>query len=204
MKHADFRRIVETAWMRRRPGVAMPLGVLQATQVVSFKESGYGQGWKPPGNGSNNTGAVQAPKGTPENSFEYNDTHPNPDGTSTTYTTRFKKYASLEDGVYDQIGCQFANPETLQAAINGSLWGVSAGMRKSGYYEGKGATQEDRIRGHFNWIRPGVIEIAQALNEPVMFYDIAGRPPPSSQTAQQSFSALGPILTGIGLMRWLL
>src|ERR1044071_764272 len=72
-------------------------------QLISALESQYAKGWKGAGVGSWNMGAVQAGHApcNPATSFEYTDSHPNADGTSTKYTICFKKYAGPVEGMAD-------------------------------------------------------------------------------------------------------
>ena len=198
MNHVQFRPIVISAWARKNAG-PMPLQIYQITHAVSSHESSLGQGWKESGKGSNNTGAVQSSNCDPNVSFEYTDTHPNPDGTSTPYRVCFKKYASLEDGVLDQIRYQFKEPETFQAALRGDLWGVAAGMRKSGYYEGVGKTQDDRIRSYYVALERNLKKIAAAMQEPNLFI---AAPVPTAVTANAS--SIATLIAGVSILRWFL
>ena len=129
----------------------------QVCQGVDWLETNYGRGWKGAGVGSKNRGAVQAgvPPCNPSTSFIYTDTHPNPDGSSTTYSICFKKYATDEEACADMIRyivgtASKPKKNVLDACAAGNLWGVSAGMRANGYYEGFGKTQTERIQNHMN------------------------------------------------------
>lgn len=202
MNHVQFRPIVISAWARKNVG-PVPLSVIQITHAVSSHESSLGQGWKPPGVGSNNTGAVQSPNCNPETTFEYKDTHPNPDGTSTTYRVCFKKYASLEDGLVDQIRYQFKQPETFQAALRGDLWGVCAGMYKSGYFEGRGKDKQARIRSYYVALERNLKSITIALKEPNLFAASTTPVVPSTQPTSGNGATFTALMALVGVLRWL-
>lgn len=149
-------------------------------------ETGFSRRWGQAGQRSNNAGAVQSgrPPCNPSTSFIYTDTHPNPDGTSTPYSICFKKYPTLVDGVADvarimyreiRVGAEYRRP-ALDAAMIGDLYGVSAGMRAQGYYEGFGRTQAERIGNHHRALENAVRVVAIALGEPMPGGKIIPRP----------------------------
>src|SRR5512143_1913434 len=80
-------------------GIPQSLPALQIVQANAALESGYGQGWHPPCNASNNWGAVQAGSAPPcpSGSCQYTDTHPD----SGSYSWCFKVYPSPEAGAAD-------------------------------------------------------------------------------------------------------
>jgi hypothetical protein len=123
-------------------------------QLVAALESQYGKGWKGEGVGSNNMGAVQAGHAPcAANAFQYTDTHPNPDGTSTPYTICFRRYPTPVDGMADVARILFK-----QMKINaGSIRQLSTQMYDKHYYEGFGSTREQRINNHVkaltNWAK---------------------------------------------------
>jgi hypothetical protein len=206
LNHLAFRPHVVKAVYSRFPNLTgnSLIAVWQAVQAVALIESSYGQGWKPPGNGSNNTGAVQCP-GCGDNCFEYVDSHPNPDGSSTKYRVCFKRYASLVDGLRDQIMYEFRLPETLDACMEGNLYGVSFGMHKSGYYEGFGATKEERIMNHYNAMKKAVVAIAAGCNERVAFYEtVTPTPMQQPSTVEPKNNTIPSLILGISVLRWLL
>lgn len=145
----------------------------QALCGVGRLETRYGDGWKNAGVGSNNIGAIQAahPPCDPSTMFQYTDTHPNPDGTSTAYSICFRKYARPEDGWADLVRVMYGtrdNPKrALAEATRGNLYGVSAAMRAQGFYEGFGKTQSDRINNHYKALYASVLAAATALGEPM-------------------------------------
>lgn len=126
-------------------------GEIAAEAGVGYLETLYGAGWKGAGKGSNNQGAIQCGTGWKGDRFSYVDTHPNKDGTSTTYRVDFRKYATPEEGWLDLCRTVYVNRgrSIVRAAAQASDWlGVSRGLHKTGYYEGFGKTVEDRIANH--------------------------------------------------------
>jgi len=138
---------------------------VQFVQAVALLESGYGQGWKNDGIGSWNMGAVQAGKApcNPATSFEYTDTHPNSDGTSTPYTICFKKYPGPVEGMADVARILYKQMKIEPVSIQA----VSIGMYEHHYYEGFGATKEARINNHIKALTAGLTKITNALGEPM-------------------------------------
>lgn len=143
---------------------------VQFVQAVALLESGYGAGWKNDGVGSWNMGAVQAgkPPCNPETSFLYTDSHPNPDGSSTKYEWCYRKYPSPEAGMqavanilYNQMSVK---PTSIEA--------VSTQMYDKHYYEGFGATREERVAHHIDALNAGLEQITAALDEPMPPYSV--------------------------------
>jgi peptidoglycan hydrolase-like protein with peptidoglycan-binding domain len=119
---------------------------------VGCLETSYGAGWKGAGKGSNNMGAIQAGAGWKGPVFEYVDTHPNNDGTSTTYRVAFRKYATPLEGWIDLGKVAYINRKRFtvrQAAHQNDTLGVSRELHRTGYYEGFGSTVEERIQHHY-------------------------------------------------------
>jgi hypothetical protein len=129
----------------------------QFAQAVALGESSYGRGWKEPGVGSFNWGAVQAgrPPCNPATSFGYGDTHADGEG----YAACFRKYASDVDGAADFIRIMY-KPNVLAAANDGNISGVSAGMRANRYFE---LALDKHIIGLTRHLK----ELTTALNEPM-------------------------------------
>lgn len=127
-------------------------GEVSAEAGVASLETSYGDGWKGPGKGSNNQGAIQCGSGWKGDRFSYIDTHPNPDGTSTPYRIDFRKYPTPNDGWRDLCRVVYINRgrSIVRASARVNDWlGVSRGLHSTGYYEGFGKTVEDRIRNHY-------------------------------------------------------
>lgn len=167
--HAQAARYGEAALRERLPNdVSRP--VRQALCGVGKIETGYGDGWRGAGAGSNNIGADQSghPPCNPATSFLYRDTHPNADGSSTTYEICFGKYATPEKGWGRLVHVMYEQrPSVLREAENGNLYGVSYELRQTKYYEGFGKTQADRINNHYKALLGAVKSAATALGEPM-------------------------------------
>jgi hypothetical protein len=153
--------------------------------AVARYETGFGRWWKSAaGKASSNLGAIQykTPKSLglvgppyPEISpdglgFLYQDTTPQPDGTSKKYYVYFRRYLDLPAGcaalartVYVVNGRSIC----LAAATRGDVYGFSAAMRKTGYYEGWGSTQEKRIANHHAAMMGALRAICRDLNKPL-------------------------------------
>ncbi len=146
---------------------------VQHLQAVSELESGHGRGWKPPGNGSYNLGAMQAGSGWSGETFSYTDTTPQADGSSKSYVTKFRKYPSLIEGAKDLVRAVYVNmgrASVLAAAQRGESLKFSAGLycvsspearaletknvladfgiAPTGYFQGFGKTPSERILNH--------------------------------------------------------
>lgn len=187
MTVADDRIVVIAAFGLEFPTFAeAALPVYQALHGICIIESGFGRHWRGDGRGSNNMGAVQGgrPPCNPASSFQYTDTHPNDDGSSTPYTICFKKYETALDGVADVARIMYRQTEVagvkrrmaLEAAIAGDLYGVSAALRMQGYYEGFGRTQRDRIANHHKALERAVRGLCQQLSEPMPGTTVVPRP----------------------------
>ena len=177
------------------------LPAAQCVQAVGFIETSYGAGWTGSGKESNNIGAIQ--RGLPpcnlQTSFLYTDTHPNDDGSSSTYRACFAKYASPAKGFEDLVRVVYLNnpdPESrrnrarvLAAAERGDVYGVSEELYRSGYYEGHGVRVADRIQNHFVAMTRAIARIVTALNEPLP--DGSAAPPPTIRFGSTG-AVLGP------------
>lgn len=122
---------------------------------ISRLETGYGEWWKGAGVGSNNMGAIQAGTGWTGETFVYQDTRPNPDGTSTTYTTKFRAYPTPAAGWLDLAHVAYGGLRRCVriAAERGDTYSVSEYLHRTRYYEGFGATVEERRWHHFSLLR---------------------------------------------------
>jgi len=145
-----------------------PLPVAQLLHATAQIETSCGEGWTGPGKDSNNWGAIQKGSWRGE-TFDYVDTHPNPDGTSTKYRVPFRKYPTRVAGAADLARVVYkvnGRDETvLAAAVEGDAFGFSTAMYESGYYEGFGKTKSDRIRNHHKAIMRALNTHAKALGE---------------------------------------
>jgi peptidoglycan hydrolase-like protein with peptidoglycan-binding domain len=134
-------------------------GEICALDAVAILESNRGEGWKGAGVGSNNQGAIQCGHQWVGPRFSYVDTHPNPDGTSTRYSIDFRKYPTRLAGLLDLtqvMYVQHGRSVVRQCAHDQDWMGVSREMHNSGYYEGQGATVEDRIANHNRALMRGI------------------------------------------------
>lgn len=144
------------------------LPVAQLLHAVAQIETSCGEGWKGVGKGSNNWGAIQKGSWKGE-TFEYTDTHPNADGSSTRYKIAFRKYPNRMAGAADLARVVYKvrgrDLTVLVAAIDGDSYAFSAAMYSSGYYEGFGKTKSERIRNHHRAIKRALNMHARALGE---------------------------------------
>jgi putative peptidoglycan binding protein len=141
-----------------------------AVHGVGWLETKYGIAWTNAGKGSKNWAADQAgkPPCPLATSFEYVDTHPNSDGTSTTYRICFRRYADDVQGCFGLIKEEFLRrPSVLAAARAGDLFGVSKALYETRYYEGHGKTPADRIWNHYKALFGSAKAAAQACGDPV-------------------------------------
>lgn len=175
--HLGMRILLRQAF-KDRFGRDPSLPEVQCVQAVAWLESSYGRGWRPPGVDSFNLGAIQAGSSWGGDTFQYTDTRPNPDGTSTPYVTKFRKYKSAREGADDLVRVVYQARErdryVLPFASAGDTLGFSRGLHKTAYYEGFGRTVEDRIRNHHKAVVEACERQARALAEPMP----GGAPPP--------------------------
>jgi flagellum-specific peptidoglycan hydrolase FlgJ len=119
---------------------------LRILLAVALHETTFGSGWRAEGIGSNNMGALQADSSWTGETFSYSDSHPTSTGTSTQYQANFRKYPTALDGWKDLVRVLYMqSPATRQAARAGDARAVARAMKRAGYYEGQGATVEQRI-----------------------------------------------------------
>ena len=143
-------------------------GEVKALCGVSWLETHYGESWEGAGKGSRNKGAIQCGRGWTGKRFSYVDTHPNPDGTSTTYRVDFRAYDSEAESWKDLAKVVYVNCHRYSvrnAAKSNDWYGVSQNLRLTGYYEGFGKTQEDRIQNHYRALT-GAIALADRAERP--------------------------------------
>src|SRR5262249_11111148 len=141
-------------------------------------ETYYGLAWSKAGIGSHNFGAVQCCKPTagaggaptcPANAFLYTDTHPNSNGTSTSYSVCFRAYPSDVDGAKDFLDVLLPpRPAVANAIASGSAQTIAEAMYETHYYEGAGKTPADRIARYAKAIAANAARIAAELGEPAL------------------------------------
>lgn len=168
MNHTAARGIIIEAFTELT-GRAPTRPEAQCVQGVAHLETGYGSGWRGAGVGSNNWGAIQCGSSWSGDRFSYTDTHPNDDGTSTTYRVDFRRYPSPVAGALDLVRVVYfargRDQHVLVPAGIGDTMGVSRGLHATGYYEGFGATVEVRVRNHHAALCKGILEAARELDE---------------------------------------
>lgn len=169
LSHVDMRALTATAFASQigRQGT---LTELQCVQAIGWLETNYANSWKGVGIGSWNFGAIQK-GGWSGSFFEYTDTHPNADGTSTQYKIGFRKYPDAVSGVVDLCKVVYFAfdrvKRVLPAATRGDLLAFSTELhRYPCYYEGFGASDAERIAHHHAAVVSAIHLQALALNEP--------------------------------------
>jgi hypothetical protein len=166
--HIRARAIVEDAFRSAlgRNGTRTELLLAQAWGSV---ESSYGEGWRGAGEGSHNWGAIQARADWKGATFVTRDTHPKSDGSNEPYEYAYRAYPTPEAGAADLMRVLFTGRHSpcLEFATAGDLKGFATSLYRTGYYEGRGATDTDRIF-HRRWaLTAATIRIGQELNEPL-------------------------------------
>jgi hypothetical protein len=171
--HQWAREVMLSAW-RNRYGTEPSLAQIQSAQAIALLETSYGRGWPTAeGNAANNWGAVQCPKlpqdgVCPCDGWLHKDSYPTANG-SVEYAVCFRRYPSPEagaDGVLANMSPK-ARPKTWAAMATGDAVALSTAMYDEKYYQGFGATREQRIEGHVKAVERSVAAIAKALNEPI-------------------------------------
>ena len=158
--HAEARRLARAA-LERRFGGSPTIGEIKALAGIGWLETNYGD-WHGEGEGSNNIGAIHADASWNGEVFLATDTKPNDDGTSTSYVTRFRKYPTAELGWLDLADEAFyaRGRSSVRAAAQRQDWeDVSTALYETGYYQGQGATEAERIAGHVRALE-GAIALA--------------------------------------------
>lgn len=143
---AYARRAFETVF-----GVPASDGEARVLDAIAALESNRGAGWRGPGAGSNNMGAIQCGRGWTGDRFAYVDTKPNADGSSTPYRAEFRAYATPLAGWIDLCKVAYVNRDRgiVREAADAEEWLlVSEALHSTGYYEGFGRTVSERIAHH--------------------------------------------------------
>jgi hypothetical protein len=159
--HAEARAFA-TAALAKRFGTTPTAGEVRALAGIGLIESHYGDGF----GDKNNIGAVQKGKGWTGETFIYTDTHPNADGTSTKYETEFRKYPTRQAGWEDFALEAYSvhGRSSVRAAAKANDWaGVSRALHDTGYYEGFGATVEERIAHHVKALTDAINSADKAI-----------------------------------------
>jgi len=169
MNDRDVRILLSSAFAQRfgRQGT---LPELQDAQAVCWLETGNSQTWKPPGFQPWNFGAQQATSSWTGETFTYTDTHPNADGTSTSYSVKFRKYPNAAAGIDDFLRVLYQNngrDKTVLPAVAKGTLAFSTALRASSYYEGFGATIGERIAHHHDAVVNAIRRMCANLGEPL-------------------------------------
>ncbi len=183
MTHQQDYEAIQSGFVAALGGAASESEALILHAVARY-ETGFGRWWKSAaGKTSFNLGAIQykTPKSLgltppyPEMSpdqlgFLYTDTTPQSDGTSKPYAVYFRRYTSLADGARALARTVYlvnGRSKVLAAASRGDVYGVSAAMHATRYYEGWGATVEKRIANHHKAMLGALTAICSALGKPL-------------------------------------
>jgi hypothetical protein len=148
--HAEARKLAQIA-LQRTFGGTPTVGEVKAIAGIGWLETQYGSGWSGDGAGSYNIGAIHADPSWSGDTFLTTDTKPTSTGGSVSYVTRFKAYPTAADGWADLVRTAFVvrGRSIVRSAAQANDWhGVSAGLFRTGYYEGMGATDAERIANH--------------------------------------------------------
>lgn len=119
---------------------------LRMLLAVALHETTFGTGWGSEGADSNNVGAIQATSSWAGETFGGVDTHPTDTGGAVSYKQAFRKYPSALEGWQDLVRELYVRRGAVRiAAAAGDPRALAKAMRMTGYYEGQGATQAERI-----------------------------------------------------------
>lgn len=105
------------------------------TRAVAWHETNYGGGWKPPGDKSNNMGAILTTH--PDAlSFSYQDSKfDDAAGKVTQYHAQFAGYPTPRDG-FKALIATLLKPNVRAALASGNLEGAVASQYTNGYFQG--------------------------------------------------------------------
>lgn len=152
-------------------------GETKALTGVACIETSYGDGWKGAGKNSNNMGAIQCGSSWKGDRFWYIDTHPNADGTSTSYRIDFRKYRTPADGWFDLTNVVFVNrgrQVVRDAAVASDFYRVSQMLHQTGYYEGFGKTVAERVNNHYRALSRAIAAADNAVAPVVPIVSLPG------------------------------
>lgn len=154
---------------------------LQMVQAVALGAEGSDGGgcWSHAPGVCHNWGGVQLPHSPvthdgsipacPPGSAPSVDTTPNADGSSTSYGVCFKTYPTQAAGAEDYLRTLvLRSNDTQTAVVSGSARQMARAMYESHYFQGFGATEDERIENYAKAIVSGAERIAGSLGEPVM------------------------------------
>lgn len=185
LTHSEAKAVVDRALPDLTPAESLAL------RGVAVLESNYGAGWKPPGTGSHNWGAITMRPQTDgtcgPGGFSYGDSRYDPEtGKVIKYTTCFRRYASHEEGAA-HLARVMLKPNVKAAAAAGDLHGVSAAMRENRYYLGT-VPKPQAIDAHHQRLRAAIDSIVAQTGEADPFADAGQEPAPDSVSDLLSLS----------------
>jgi hypothetical protein len=132
---------------------------LRMLMAVSLHETTFGAGWRGPGEGSFNMGAMHATPSWTGLTFQASDTSPTSTGGAVAYEQAFRAYASAVDGWADLAATLMSKPQVRAAADSGDPMRMAQAMYDAKYYEGAGATPAERVRGYAQALADSLLEI---------------------------------------------
>lgn len=164
---AQAVRLADQAIVATRIGASGATGLIVSLFACSLHETLFGYGWHGAGKDSHNQGAIQC-GGWSGARFIYVDTHPNADGSSTKYEACFRAYPGDPEGWADLAKVMYTGRrrQVAEAALREDWAGVSAMMKATGYYEGFGKTEADRVANHLRAMMKGVKRALAVLGAP--------------------------------------
>lgn len=137
-------------------GAPPTLNELRFLLAEGLFDSTFGAGWHDDGVGSFNMGAIHADPSWKGETFSYVDSHAN----GTFYEQKFRKYPDAQAGWRDLVKEYYVRRPSLRtAAKTGSAKLVATEMVRTGYAEGYGATEADRVEGWRKALQSSLDEI---------------------------------------------
>lgn len=171
--HLQARAILVQAWgivLAHRDRTPM---ATQCVQAMICLETGYGAWPAGPMFNSNNYGAIQStakplPDGSaPPGTAWATDTHPTSTGGAIRYRQLFRTYPTPLDGCADVLRWLAHRFDVLDAADTGIALVFSRALHDEHYFEGAGATEDERIHNHATGIYRNATIIAKSCAEPL-------------------------------------
>jgi hypothetical protein len=171
------RAALSAAWDSLGGLPAKTTAALQMAQAVARVEGGYAEGcWPHCPEVCHNAGGLQLPGSPvthdgsipvcPPGSAPCVDTHPNADGSNTSFGVCFMTYPTQAAGLAAFLQRLIVTHETADVIGSGDADAMSRAMYASHYFGGYGATDEERIAGYADGIASWAQQIASSLGEP--------------------------------------
>lgn len=206
------REALSAAWDTIDGLPAKTDAALQMVQAVALGPEGSDGGgcWSRCPGVCHNWGGVQLPHSPvthdgsaptcPPGSAACVDTTPQSDGSSKSYGVCFKTYGTQAEGAADYIRTLVLRSNDTQAAVgSGSAKAMAEAMYDSHYFQGFGATKEERVDTYAKAIVSAAERIAESLGEPQ--HVTMGGGVSSSAAAWLLFGAGAAALLGIYAVR---